>query len=257
METQGQAPYVKLPAFQGPLDLLLHLIRQNKVDIYDIPVALVADQYIDTVKTMEALDMEITSEFLVLASQLLFLKSRQLLPHPQKSEEDLLLEEELKQDLVGRLVIYSAYKTAASFLSSRGESSGNTYFHDIDLERLLAEMAPPDPLSGISVEDMAQAFLHVLAKVEKGEDLYYVQADEIPVELMTRDILRRMMLNPKGIGFRQLLRYRTRTEIVVVFIAMLELLKDGKIRAEQSAKENDIFLAPTELARDFMSKESV
>lgn len=258
MEAGKQAPYVQLPIFQGPLDLLLHLIQQNKVDIYDIPVAVIADQFIATVKKMEALDMDITSEFLVLAAQLLYLKSRQLLPRPQKSEEEIELEEELKQDLVERLIAYRAFKNIAAFLGSKEESSGNKYFREIDFEEILAGIKPPDPLGGIVMEDLLQAFHSVLARVEKGEDIpLYVQVDDIPVELMISDIMRRMILNPKGVRFTQLLRYRSRVEIVVAFIALLELLKEGKIRAEQSNQASDIFLVPTENAWDFANKESV
>lgn len=82
--TAKSAPYVELPAFQGPLDLLLHLIQQEKIDIYDIPVAQIADQFIEAVRQMEDLDMEVTSEFLVLAAQLLYIKSRYLLPKTKK-----------------------------------------------------------------------------------------------------------------------------------------------------------------------------
>lgn len=257
MDNKKQAPYVELPIFQGPLDLLLHLIQQNKVDIYDIPIAEIADQFIATVKKMEALDLEVTTEFLVLAAQLLYMKSRQLLPKPQKSEEELLLEEELKQDLVERLIAYKAFKNIASFLSSKEESSGNKYFREIDFEEILLTVKPPNPLNGIKMEDLMQAFHSVLDRVEKGEDIpLYVQVEDIPVELMITDIMRRLILNPRGMKFTHLLRYRTRVEIVVAFIALLELLKDGKIRAEQS-NVNDIFLVPTEKAWDFREKESV
>jgi len=257
METKKQAPYVELPVFQGPLDLLLHLIQQNKVDIYDIPIAVIADQFIATVKEMEALDMDVTSEFLVLAAQLLYLKSRQLLPKPQKTEEELLLEEELKQDLVDRLVTYRAFKNIASFLGARMESTGNQYFREVDIEEILAGMKPANPLNGVLMDDLMRAFNAVIKRVEKGDYVHYVQVDEIPVEMMINDIMRRMILNPRGMRFSQLLRYRTRVEIVVAFIALLELLKDGKIRAEQSEKNHDIFLVPTDRAWDFMNKESV
>ncbi|NLI90878.1 MAG: segregation/condensation protein A [Peptococcaceae bacterium] len=257
MEAGKQSPYVELPVFQGPLDLLLHLIQQNKVDIYDIPIAVIADQFIATVKKMEELDMDITSEFLVLAAQLLYLKSRQLLPKPQKTEEEILLEEELKQDLVDRLVAYRAFKDIASYLSSRAEFSGNRYFREFDLEEIISKMKPPNPLSGIGMDDLMRAFDAVLKRVEKGEYVHYVQVDEIPVEMMLNDIMRRMILNPKGMRFTKLLRYKTRVEIVVAFVALLELLKEGRIRAEQSEKGNDIFIVPTDRAWDFMNEESV
>ncbi|HHV65817.1 MAG TPA: segregation/condensation protein A [Peptococcaceae bacterium] len=258
MDGKRNVPYIELPIFQGPLDLLLHLIQQNKVDIYDIPIAVIADQFISTVKKMEALDMEITSEFLVLAAQLLYLKSRQLLPKPQKTDEELQLEEDMKQNLVERLVTYRAFKEVAAYLSSKEESSGSKYFREINLEEIMAKIKPPNPLTGISLADLLQAFKAVLQRVEKGEDLsLYVEAEDIPIELMITDIMRRMILNPKGMKFTQLLRYRSRVEIVVAFLALLELLKDGKLKAEQSSSDKEIFIVPTAKAWDFRNEETV
>ncbi len=257
METNRQAPYVELPVFQGPMDLLLHLIQQNKVDIYDIPIALIADQFIETVKKMEIFDMEITSEFLVLAAQLLYLKSRQLLPRPQKSEEDVELEEELKQELIDRLVTYRAFKEIAAYLSCKAESAGSKYFREFDLDELISIMKPHRPLSGVVMEDLLQAFNSVLTRIEKGEDIHYVQSDDISIDLMITDIMRRMLINPKGMKFSQLLRHNSRVEIVVAFLAILDLLKDGKIRAEQSSQGNGIFIVPTEKAWDFKNEVPV
>lgn len=257
METNNKGPYVELPAFQGPLDLLLHLIQQHKVDIYDIPIVLIADQFIATIQQMEAFDLDVTSEFLVLASNLLYLKSRSLLPRPQKTQEELELEEDIKQDLVERLVTYSAFKKIALFLNSKDVASGNKFFRDIDPFEVISKLEQPNPLNGIEIDHLFQAFQTVLTRVEKGEDIQYVHIEEIPVEMMLDDIMRRLMLYPTGMKFSQLLRYRSRVEIVVAFVALLELLKEGKIRAEQSSMANEIFLVPTSKAWDFVDEESV
>ncbi|NLM20455.1 MAG: segregation/condensation protein A [Peptococcaceae bacterium] len=251
------ATYIELPVFQGPLDLLLHLIQQNKVDIYDIPIALIADQFVGTVRKMEELDMEITSEFLVLAAQLLYLKSRQLLPKPQKTEEDIGQEKEMKQNLIDRLITYKAFKEAACYLGSKVESSGHKYFREIDLEDIYSQMPRPNPLQGVAMEDLWRAFQAVLLRVEKGEDIQYVQPEEISLEVMTKDIIRRMIIHPRGMKFTQLLRQKTRIEIVVAFLSILELLKEGRIRAEQTKKDSDIFIVPTEKAWDFNNEVPV
>jgi len=256
METAKQAPYVQLPVYQGPMDLLLHLIRQNKIDIYDIPIAFVADQFILTLKQMEAFDMEIASEFLVLAAQLLYLKSCQLLPLPQKTEEEAEREEEMKQDLIERLVTYSAFKEAAAYLGSKAEITGSKYFREIDLDEVLAQFPAPNPLQGIGMSDLLRAFHTVLRRVEQGEDIHYVEAGDISVDLMAMDMMRRLLLSPQGMKFSRLLRYHSRVEIVVAFLALLELLKGGRIRAEQSSKTNEIFLVPTDKAWDFEQEES-
>lgn len=256
MELKKTTPHVELPVFQGPLDLLLHLIQQNKVDIYEIPIVLIADQFMAAINE-DSFDMEITSEFLVLAAQLLYLKSRSLLPKPQKTEEEIEREEELKQELVERLVTYKSFKNIALFLNSKVVSSGAKYFREINIEEIIAGLNRPNPLTGVELIDLLQAFQKVLARVEKGEGIHYVEADDIPVGLMINDIMRRLIINPGGMKFSQLLRYQTRVEIVVAFVALLELLKDGKIRAEQSSQANEIFLVPTTKAWDFIDEESV
>jgi len=256
MKSNKQATYVELPVFQGSLDLLLHLIQKNKINIYDIPIAEIADQFIETIKKFETFDLEITSEFLVLAAQLLFLKSRQLLPESQKTTDDLLLEQELKQDLIDRLITYKTFKNISAYLASKEKSTGNKYFRDADLDEVITQLTPPDPLVGIEITDLLKAFEGVLKRIEKGEDIpLHVQIEQIPVDLMMNDIIRKLILKPKGIKFREILKYGSKIEIIIAFIALLELLKDGKVKSEQRGKYNDIFIVPTEKAWDFEDGE--
>ncbi len=241
---------VEVPAFQGPLDLLLHLIQQEKVDIYDIPVARIADQFVQAMLAMEALDMEVTSEFLVLAAQLLYLKSLSLLPK-QPRPEDTVEDEDPRRELVERLVAYRSFKEAAQELGNRETTSGQRYFRAVDVESILAGLPAPDPLDGVNFADLLQAFLRVVERAEEGEEVSRIQPDEVSVQAMADDVLRRVLLNPDGVRFRQLLRAGSRLELVVTFLALLELLKAGKIRAEQTPPRGEISLFPTESARQF------
>lgn len=255
MSTHKSTHIVKLPQFQGPLDLLLHLIQQEKVDIYDIPVAKIADQFIEAVRQMEALDMEVTSEFLVLAAQLLQIKSRYLLPKPPKEEveED---EADPRQELVERLIAYRAYKQAAEVLGVLQVSSGQRYFRETDPEEIRSQFSIEDPLAGVQFEELWQAFQRVLERAEQGgEEIRTVEPDEIPIEVMVTDVLRRVVLHPRGLRFSQLIRGNTRMEVIVSFLALLELLKTGKIRCEQSAPYHDIHVFPTEKALEFSEGE--
>ena len=248
-------PIVELPQFQGPLDLLLHLIKQEKVDIYDIPLAKIADQFIEAVKQMEAFDMEVTSEFLVLAAQLLEMKSRYLLPKPPKEKEES--EEDPRQELVERLIAYRAYKEASEALGILQVSSGKRYFPDIDPNEIRKQFpAEEDPLQGIEFDELWKAFQKVLERAEQGEEeVRTVEPDEIPIEVMAKDVLRRIILKPSGVKFTQLLRTRSRMELVVSFLALLELIKIGKIRCEQSAPKHDIYVFPTDKAFEFPEEE--
>lgn len=251
---QNHVPLVELPAFQGPLDLLLQLIQTEKIDIYDIPIARITEQFIQALGALESLDMEVTSEFLVLAAQLLYIKSRYLLPKPPRPEESAL-EEDPRQELVERLLSYRAYKQAAQWLGSLEENSGRRFFREEDIESLLGNVQGEDPLDGVSFADLFQAFRLVLDRAEKGEEIQQLKPDEIALEVMLKDVWRRVLLHPQGIGLHSLLRTHSRLEIVVAFLALLELLKDGRIRAEQSSARSEIFLFPATKAWEFTEEE--
>ena len=255
MERGITVPQVELPAYQGPLDLLLTLIQQEKVDIYDIPIARLADQFVEAIQQMGSMDMEVTTEFLVLAAQLLYIKSRELLPTPAKDEQSEAGEEDLRQELVERLVAYRTFKHAAQVLETLETSSGRSYYREVDVEGLLADVQPEDPLKGISFENLWQAFRRVIERAEKGEEIQHVASDEIAIDVMLADVLRRVLLHPKGIRFYQLMRVGSRMEMIVSFLALLELLKAGKVRAEQPAMMSDIMLFPTKKAWDFTEEE--
>lgn len=255
MEQKKNSPQIELPAYQGPLDLLLTLIQQEKVDIYDIPIARIADQFVEAVRQMETLDIEVTTEFLVLAAQLLYMKSKELLPKPSKNLESELGEEDLKQELIERLIAYRTFKQAAQVFEALETSSGRSYYREVDVEAILADVKQEDPLNGIAFDDLWQAFCRVIERAEKGEEIQHVMPDDITVDEMVGDVLRRILLHPKGIRFFQLMRKGTRIERVVSFLALLELLKDGKVRAEQPAMLSDIMLYPTEKAWEFIEEE--
>lgn len=255
MERENTGPQVELPAYHGPLDLLLTLIQQEKVDIYDIPIARVADQFVEALRQMESMDMEVTTEFLVLAAQLLYIKSRELLPKPPKSEQSPVEEEDLRQELVERLIAYRAFKQAAKVLEGLETSSGRSYDREVNVEGLLSDVKFEDPLQGIVFDDLWQAFCRVIERAEKGEEIQYVEPDEIAVDLMLADVLRRVLLHPKGMRFNQLMRIGSRMEMIVSFLALLELLKSGKVRAEQATLLSDIMLFPTKKAWEFTVEE--
>ncbi len=246
----SRGPYVELPIFQGPMDLLLHLIQQEKVDIYDIPIAQITDQFIDVVRQMESLDMEVTSEFVILAAQLLQIKSRTLLPKPPKDSEEVDGEDP-RQELVARILAYRAFKEAATTLSELQVASGKRYFREIDVEEIRSQFSVKEPLEGVSFQALWEAFQRVIQRAEEGEEIRKIEPDDIPIDVMINDVLRRVILHPRGLSFTQLIRGTKRMEIIVSFLALLELLKSGKINCEQSSQNEDIVIFPTDKAREF------
>ncbi len=255
MESGKNMPQVELPAYQGPLDLLLTLIQEEKVDIYDIPIARIADQFVEKLRYMDSMDMEVTTEFVVLAAQLLYIKSRELLPKPARNEQAPAGEEDLRQELVERLLAYQAYKQAAQVLAALETSSGHSYCREVDVQEILANVKPEDPLKGVSFDDLWQALCRVIERAEKGEEVQHVEPEEIPIKVMLADVLRRVLLHPNGIPFQRLIRIKSRMEIVVSFLALLELLHMGKVHTEQSTQQNDIMIFPTPKAWEFAEEE--
>ncbi|MHB8124132.1 MAG: segregation and condensation protein A [Desulfitobacteriaceae bacterium] len=252
---KGRVPLFDVPAFQGPLDLLLLLIQQEKIDISDIPIAQITDQFIEVVQQMESLDMEVTTGFLVMAAQLLYLKSRLLLPKTVSQQVVEQSDEDPRQELVERLLAYKTFKYAAQVLGKIETSSGQRYFREVDIESLLVDVPLPDPLLGVSFKDLCQAFIKVIERAEQGEEIRHIQPEEISLEIMINDVLRRVILQPQGIRFQQLIRQDSRIEAVMVFLALLELLKRGKVKAEQAGTQADILIFSTQKAWEFTEEE--
>jgi segregation and condensation protein A len=134
-------------------------------------------------------------------------------------------------------------------------SSGRSYCREVDIEGLLVDVKPEDPLKGLSFDDLWKAFCGVIERAEKGEEILYVEPEEIAIGVMLADVLRRVILHPKGMRFYQLMRIGSRMEMVVSFLALLELLQSGKVRAEQLTILSDIMIFPTDKAWEFTEEE--
>jgi segregation and condensation protein A len=226
---------VKLETFEGPLDLLLHLIRENQVDILDIPIALITEQYLGYVKLMEELDLGVAGEFLVMAATLVHLKSRMLLP-PEEIAAGEEPPEDPRAELVDRLLEYQRFKEVAGELAAR-EAEQNLR-HTRGGPPLVGEVE--GPLS-LSLFDLLAAFRRVLARAEGGPVL------EITRE--TLDVGQRLLrildaLNAESpIPFPGLFAgQRTRPEIIVTFLALLEILRRGLASARQPEPFGEIMV---------------
>lgn len=227
------SPYkVKLPVFEGPLDLLLHLIRENEIDIYDIPIAEVTRQYLEYLAIMESMDLEIAGEWLVMAATLLEIKSRMLLPREkpikQDDEEDSL---DPRMELVERLIEYERFKSAADIFKEREELRSKTFFHgSVELQ---FDLKPTFSLENITPEDLLGALQSVLAEVD-GEPVTTLQRRKITVRMRIRELWYRIQETAGQLTFKDLFEDdRTAAQVVITFLALLELLKSGRIVARQ------------------------
>ena len=229
---------VKLDVFEGPLDLLLYLIQKEEVDIYDIPIAKITDQYLEYMELMQLLDLNIAGEFLVMAATLMHIKSKLLLP-PDETEGSEDQEMDPRVELVKRLLEYKKFKEAASELSER-ESTQKHFFARVGSGVNMDELPPAeDKFFEASLFDLITAFTKVLKDVPK-DAFYQVVKDEFTVSEKIHDILH-LMTERKSMLFTELFRMaRKKFEIITMFLAVLELIKMKEIIVRQSFQFADI-----------------
>ena len=233
---------VSLSQFEGPLDLLLHLISKAKVDIKDIFVSEITEQYLASLDGIDELDMDVASEFLTMAATLLEIKSRALLPRPPKPEEEG--EETPEQALIRRLEEYKLYKESAGQMKEF-EKAAFQVFSKLPEEYPL----PPQPieLTGLSVDGLVRALERIIARQTQADDpgrvFRAIMRDKFTIEQCVFNLTSRLRKGP--VLFTDMLSsHVTRDEIVSYFMAMLELLKMGRLHAQQEAAFDDILILP-------------
>lgn len=244
LETLTQPGHIiKLPAFEGPLDLLLHLIHEHTLDIYDIPIAEVTEQYLQYLSLMEQLDLNIAGEFFVMAATLLQIKSQMLLPSIPKDEE----EEEVdpRAELVERLLEYERFKEAAEGLKVMEDDRRQVYWRITD--ELAGYDAPVIPLN-LQAMDLLVALQQLLEEVGEGqEEVTSIERQKITLRMKMREIWQQIRASPEGVGFRELIHGTpTKLEIVMTFLALLELLRLRKIAVRQKQALADINIKAVE-----------
>lgn len=239
---------VHLEAFEGPLDLLLHLIEKNKVDIYDIPIVEITAQYLSYIDEMKKADLNIMSEFLVMAATLLDIKSRYLLPKEEEAEGE---EEDPRLELVQQLLEYKMYKSMSYVLRDRQVDADKVFYkvptipkeveayrQPVDLEQLVGDM---------NLTKLNNIFSSVLRrqadKVDPVRSKFgRIEKEEVSLE-DTIAYLEEYANNNKNFSFRDLLESRkTKMQIIVMFLAILEFMKIGKILISQREIFDDILI---------------
>ena len=236
----------KLENFEGPLDLLLLLIEKNKVSIYDIPIVLITQQYLDYVSRMEEENLDIVSEFLVMAATLIDIKSRMLLPVEESEEED---EEDPRAELVRRLLEYKTYKYMAMELEEREQDAMRHLFKEPTIPREVAKYEPPvdldSLLDGLTLAKLQKIFESVMKRQEDKIDpiragFGKIEKEEVDMEQKTRYIEGYIGSHSK-MSFRDLLqKQHSKAEVIVTFLVILEMMKTGKIDIYQAHTFDDI-----------------
>jgi segregation and condensation protein A len=237
-DTGGEDMRVKLPVFEGPLDLLLYLIKQNEVDIYDIEIAKITDQYLAYLEAMEEMNVEVAGEFLVIAATLVYIKSRTLLPKDQQAPEEEIDEEDPRWELVRQLIEYKKFKDAAFELGDMEREQERIFYRTAKPER--APVTEPQDLGKVSVFDLVQAFQRVLQRASEREGFREIFEDKFTVSEKIELILDRID-KEENIRFSNLFSdMSSRAEIVVTFLALLELIRLKQLRAVQNQAFDEI-----------------
>jgi segregation and condensation protein A len=230
---------VKLEVFEGPLDLLLYLIKMDEVDIYDISIERITQQYLEFMEAFKVLDLEVAGEFVVMAANLIYIKSRSLLPaHVQPPEEEVE-EDDPRWDLIRQLVEYKKFKDAAAQLSQRELEQSNLFARLPDTSDHLAER----PLGEVSVFDLINAFNKVLKRIEaRSEDLREIFAENFTVSDKI-DLIMKLTASGVPLKFTELFASAaSRTEVVVTFLALLELVRLKQLLLTQEGAFGEIGL---------------
>ena len=223
--------------FEGPLDLLLHLIKTNKMDIYDISITKITEEYLDFINKMEEMNLTVASSYLVMASELLEIKSKMLLPSYDDEEE-----EDPREDLVNRLVEYQKYKDMIESFKTLEESRKEFYTKDpINFYSLSDKHIEND--GSISVDDLAMALAKFLERKELEKPIETkITTREISIEERSRDI-KKILKSKKKVSFFELFKERTREYVVVTFLTVLEMAKNKEIIITQENNFNEIYVS--------------
>ncbi|MCF7818574.1 MAG: segregation/condensation protein A [Kiritimatiellales bacterium] len=221
---------VMLEVFEGPLDLLLYLIKKDEVDIYDIPIGRITDQYMEYLKLMKVLDLNIAGDFIVMSATLMLIKSRMLLPIEDRKEMEEEDEEDPRWDLVRQLVEYKKFKDAANHLEWLEVEQENVFGRESEHVEL---GAPPDvDLRDASIFDLISALNDALGRVQQ-EDLQEIFAEEYTVSQKVTYIVELIKATRRFCITDLFTGMRSRQEIVCTFLAVLELIKLNRIAAVQ------------------------
>ncbi len=229
---------VKLDIFEGPLDLLLYLIKKNEINIYDIPIAYITEQYLQYIDMMRALDINVAGDYLVMAATLMQIKSRMLLPTPQEEEGE---QEDPRKELVDRLVEYQLFKELAKYFREREEERQDWFSRRVFPE--VDEVFEPDEIVlANNVFELLTAFSRVLHNTSDMNVVHEIVMEHYTVEEKIHELLH-LLLDHRHIRVNALFaRARSRLEIVAIFLAVLELVRLGEVLIRQSSPFGDIEL---------------
>lgn len=233
---QGQLYQVRLEHFEGPLDLLLFLIKQEKINIYDIPIARITEQYLVYLERISLTDLESAGDFLLMAATLMRIKARMLLPSVSEGDE---ADEDPRRELVDRLLEYQKFKEAASTL--KGMHEDRALLHARGMREVLPESDEPPELEPATLYDLMRAFNQVLKRVSYRETLK-VEREEHSIEEKRTEILEHLSESGRVLFEDLFGEGVTRLTVIVTFVALLDLIRTRHVEVGQSRRFGEIWI---------------
>lgn len=231
---------IKLSNFEGPFDLLLYFIKRDEIDIYDIPIARITEEFLKYIRLMQIFDLELAGEFILMASTLLSIKSQMLLP--RNESDDSSEQEDPRRQIVQRLLEYRQFKDAAAKFSTFEENQKYIYYRQIlGMANDLSKDINSNEYQNSTLFDLIRAFQKALDRKNIEPQSQLITANAIPIEKRIEDILQELNLK-KRISFFELTQFDDRISIIVSFLAILELIKINKISIVQNNLFDDIIV---------------
>lgn len=244
---------IRLDNFEGPFDLLCHLLDENQVDIYDIPIAEITRQYLAYLEDMAELDLEIASEFLVLAATLIAIKTKMLLPVERKNddtgfnEEFYQEEDDPRSELVRQILEYKKYRELAVSIGELAEQRSKKMLRPNEEETYVSLLHENDIYKGFSSERLGNAMEEVLARMGRREIIHEVKKENITIDGQIRLIESKLKAAPDGIRFTSLYEEsQDRIRVIVLFLALLEMIRRNRIVVLQKSNYGEILIFPPE-----------
>lgn len=233
---------IELDVYQGPFDLLLDLIARNEVDIWDIPIATITEQYLSYLYSLQEKDLAITGEFLVMAATLIRIKSRLLLPQEAVGEESSDETDDPRVELVEQLLRYKFFKEVAGFLQERYAEASKHFTCGQRVSEY--DLAPiyTTPVGDLTIGELREIYDHLLIELEEAPPVHTIPASISLTERLA--LVRLQLVGQPRLSFFDLLQDRSTSEIVVTFLAVLELVRLGEILITQSRSFGEISIKP-------------
>lgn len=229
---------ISIKSYEGPMDLLLDLIKKNEVDIYDIPIHLITEQFLDYLNLSKTLNMEITSDFILMAATLIEIKSKMLLPKNLLEDDEEDETEDPRKELVQKILEYEKFREVSNILKNSHEFENKSIYK---LQEDFSTIDDVDFIKNLTIDKLAIAFSNIIKKMDI-EDKSYTIRSELFTNKMAISIIREKLKSNKSLSFSEIIKNQGLENIITYFLAILEMAKNGQVTLTQNVDLSDILI---------------